>query len=85
MIEPCNRPIYAGFGFRYPCAHIRGCCPIHDRKLAATSGPIIVAADEPEALLPPTGTTTPVPPALSLFDVWTAPEDGFYELKIGRE
>ena len=68
MPEPCNRPIHAGFGFRYPCAHIRGCCPIHDRKLVTASGPIIVAADEPGALTPPTGTTTPAPPALSLFE-----------------
>ena len=68
MVEPCNRPIHAGFGFRYPCAYIRGCCPIHDVKLAAASGPITVAADEPEALLPPTGTTTPAPPAPTLFE-----------------
>jgi len=67
MVEPCNRLIYAGFGFRYPCTHIRGCCPIHNLPVA-TSGPIIVAADESEALLPPTGTTTPAPPALSLFE-----------------
>ena len=68
MVEPCNRLIYAGYGFRYPCAHIRGCCPIHNLKPAATSGPIIVAADEPGALTPPTGTTTPAPPAPTLFE-----------------
>ena len=56
---PCNRIVYAGYGFKFPCANLRP-CPQHDRKRPASK--------VSEAPLPPTKKTTPVPPALSLFE-----------------
>ena len=58
MVEPCNRMLYLGHGYRIPCAHIKGCCPLHNLK----------PVSKPEALLPPRERTTPAPPALSLFE-----------------
>jgi hypothetical protein len=58
--EPCNRILSLGHGYRIHCTHIKGCCPLHDRKRPS-------APPEPEALTPHE-VTTPTPPALSLFE-----------------
>lgn len=61
MPEPCNQIIYRDYGWKIPCAHIRGCCPIHDLK-----------ASPPTSTQGAGGATSPqkaaAPPAPTLFE-----------------